>query len=819
EADDVIGTLALQAEKEGFTTSMMTPVKDYGQLITEKTLMYRPARTGSGGPEIWGIEEVCAKFEINEPKQVIDILGLWGDAVDNIPGVPGVGEKTAKKLIGLYGSVEGVYEHVGEIKGKLGEKVAANEAQALLSKQLATIITDAPVAFNAEDLAISAMDKEALKDVFTELEFRQLSERILGEAITVAPQPVQGDQMSLFGAAPASGGATVEAGNALATLDSSAHEYHLVDTPEKRANLVGRLQKASSFCFDTETTGLDVKTAELVGIAFAIKAGEAFYVPVPDDADGAQAIVEEFRGVLTDPGKEKIAHNLKYDLAILARYQLKVEGPLFDTMIAHYLIEPDMRRRSMDALSEMYLGYSPVSIEELIGPKGKDQKSMRDVPVDELTDYASEDADITLRLYETLSPKLDETETRSLFAEIEAPLVPVLCSMEMEGIRLDAGSLESLSAELGKDALALQEKIYGLAGMDFNIGSPKQVGEVLFDHLKVTEKAKKTKTGQYSTSEDVLNSLRHQHDIIPAILEFREVQKLKNTYVDVLPRLINPQTGRLHTSYSQAVAATGRLSSDNPNLQNIPIRTERGRQIREAFVPRNEDYVLLSADYSQIELRIIASLSKDPGMIEAFRNNIDIHASTASRVFGVELDAVTREMRSKAKAVNFGLAYGQGAFGLAQNLGIPRKEAKEIIDSYFEQFPGIHQYMDDAKEFARKHGYSQTLRGRRRYLRDINSANHTVRSAAERNAINAPIQGSAADMIKIAMVRVHERMQQEGFQSRMLLQVHDELVFDAHRDEVDRLKPLVKELMEGALEMEVPILVESGTGDNWLEAH
>ncbi|MGD1846209.1 MAG: DNA polymerase I [Salibacteraceae bacterium] len=815
EADDVIGTLAHKARNAGFETYMMTPDKDYGQLVGDNVYMFKPARMGNGA-EVWGAPEVCAKFEIEQPEQVIDILGLWGDAVDNIPGVPGVGEKTAKKLIGQYGSIENLLENTHELKGKLKERVEANKEQALLSKRLATIVTDVPIEFDEQSMLIEKPNEDALKELFAELEFRNLARKVLGED-AVAPAPAAGDQMDLFSAG-AAGQAPVDE-SPMANLETSKHEYHLADTPEKRVALLQQLQSESSYCFDTETTGLDPRTAELVGIAFSWKTGTGWYVPVPADQAAATAIAQEFKGVLEDSNKEKIGQNLKYDITVLERYGIQVSGPLFDTMLAHYLIQPDMNRRNMDLLAKTYLHYEPVSIEKLIGKKGKNQKSMRDVPVEEVVSYACEDADITLQLKEKFDPKLDETETRKLFNDLETPLIPVLTAMEGEGIRLNKETMSSFSEELQGELADIQKNIYEEAGTEFNIASPKQVGEVLFDHLKVTDKPKKTKTGQYSTSEDVLSQLRNNHPIVGKILEFREVTKLKNTYVDVLPKLINPATGRIHTTYNQVVAATGRLSSDHPNLQNIPIRTKRGREIRKAFVPRDDNHVLLSADYSQIELRIIAELSGDEGMKTAFAEGVDIHSATAAKVYGVGLEEVDREMRSKAKAVNFGLAYGQGVFGLSQTLGIPRKEAKEIIDSYFDQFSSIKQFMETAVEKARKTGYSITLMGRKRFLRDINSGNHTVRSGAERLAVNSPIQGTAADMIKQAMIMVHRRMEKEGFRSRMLLQVHDELVFDAHKDEVDDLKPLVIDLMQNALPLSIPIVVEAGVGNNWLEAH
>lgn len=817
EADDVIGTLAKKAEAQGFQTIMMTPDKDYAQLVSENIRMYRPGRFGRPS-EFWGPAEVCEKWGLERPEQVIDILGMQGDTADNIPGIPGVGEKTAIKFVQDYGSMEGLYENTDKLKGKMKEKVEANQELALLSKKLATIVLDVPVELDEDMLKISEPNVETLSQLFAELEFRTLAQRVLGDAAPAeTPGPKEpGAQMDLFGGGGTTASAPAE--STLNNIETAEHTYHYAETPEQRAELLKVLEGSKSICFDTETSGLDPLLAQLVGMSFAVEAGTAWYVPVPTDFDGANAIANEFKAVLENTAVEKVGQNLKYDVLVLRKYGIRVEGPMFDTMLAHYLVEPEMRH-NMDLLAETYLNYSPVSITKLIGPKGKNQKTMLDVPQEEISPYACEDADITLQLRNALEPMVKKQEATTLLNEMETPLINVLADMEAEGIRLDTESLGQLSAELTTDLIAAKDSVYELAGMEFNIASPKQVGEVLFEHLKVTDKAKKTKTGQYSTSEDVLVKLEGKHPIIRKILNFRELTKLKNTYVDVLPTLVNPNTERLHTNYSQAVAATGRLSSDNPNLQNIPIRTERGREIRKAFVPRNDDYVLLAADYSQIELRIIAELSGDEGMLHAFTEGLDIHASTASKVFGCGLDEVSREMRSKAKAVNFGLAYGQGVFGLAQTLNIPRGEASEIIENYFEQFPRIKNYMDDAIKKARENGYSETLRGRRRYLRDINSANATVRAAAERNAINAPIQGSAADMIKIAMVNLDRSMKKVGFQSKMLLQVHDELVFDALKSELEELQALVIEEMQNAMKMSVPIVVEAGVGTNWLQAH
>lgn len=823
EADDVIGTLAKKAEKHGYTTYMVTPDKDYGQLLSDKIYMYKPARMGNG-IDVVGPKEFCEKYGLERPEQFIDVLGMWGDAVDNIPGIPGVGEKTAIKFVQEYGSMEGLYENVNQLKGKMKEKVAENKGQAMMSKMLATIITDVPIDFDEEDLIMEEPNKDALAELFAELEFRTIAKKVLGQevAVTQAPKPATAKsaatgQMDMFAVADS----TVETaeGSGYKTLYNTDHDYQLVDSEAKRKELIATLFKAEIICFDTETTGLDTLTAQLLGIAFSFEKGKAFYVSIPEDEDEAKAVCAEFQAIFSDEKKLLIAQNLKYDLCIMLRYGISISAKTFDTMIAHYLINPDMRH-GMDFLSETYLGYQPQSITELIGKKGKNQKSMKDVPLAKVTEYAGEDADITLQLFEKFTPLLDEVEARKLFNEVEMPLIPVLGAMEMEGIKLDVPALKKMSEELNDDLIRLQSEIIELAGVDFNIQSPKQLGDVLFEHLKIDDKAKRTgKTKQYKTSEDVLSKLINKHPIVPKILDYRSVQKLKSTYVDTLPELVNPDTGKIHTTYNQAVAATGRLSSDKPNLQNIPIRTERGREIRKAFVARNDDFVLLAADYSQVELRIIAALSKDGPMIEAFKQGQDIHAATAAKVFGVSIDEVDRDMRSKAKAVNFGLMYGQSAFGLADNLGISRTEARDIIDEYFKQFPTIRAYMDSNIKFAKEHGYVETIMGRRRYLRDINSNNQTVRGFAERNAINAPIQGSAADIIKVAMINVHRKISESDMRSKLLLQVHDELVFDARKDELDELTDLVKKEMIGAVKLEVPMVVDIGTGKNWLEAH
>ena len=838
EADDVIGTLAIKAEKEGFDTYMMTPDKDYGQLVDEHTFIYKPARAGNGA-EVLGIAEVCKRWEIERVEQVKDILGLMGDSVDNIPGIPGVGEKTAMQLVKQFGSIENLLENTDQLKGKLKEKVENNKDKAIQSKRLATIITDVPVKEKLDDLIAVEPNREALRDLFTELEFRRLAEQLgltgnqtqeeakPSAATTSAPassskkKAAASAQGNLFDAEPEVITEPEETHPEDAihqTIADVKHTYHLCDTKAKREVLIKKLLDQKYICFDTETTGLDAYKAELVGMSFSWAAHEGYYVSVPANHLEAQAIVDEFKPVFSNESITKIAQNLKYDLSILKRYGVELKGVLFDTMIAHFLIRPEMRH-SMDVLAETYLNYAPVSIESLIGKKGKEQKNMRDIPVEQVAEYAAEDADVTYQLYTVFEPKLKSTGTTKLFEEVEMPLVPVLADMEAEGINIDIKALRDFSAVLETDISKIEKEIQDMAGKKFNVSSPKQVGEVLFEDLKIVEKPTKTKTGQYSTAEDVLSKLENKHPMVRRILDYRELVKLKNTYVDVLPDLVNPATGRIHTSYNQVVAVTGRLSSDNPNLQNIPIRTERGREIRKAFIPRSSEYTLLSADYSQIELRIIAELSGDPGMLEAFRSGEDIHAATASKVYNVPIKEVTGDMRRNAKMVNFGIIYGISAFGLADRLNISRTEAKGIIDNYFMQYPAIKEYMDMSIENARKKGYVETILGRRRYLRDINSANATVRGFAERNAINAPIQGSAADMIKIAMIRIHDEIKKRNLKSKMLLQVHDELVFDAHKSELEELKVMVENHMKHALTLKVPVEVGVGSGENWLEAH
>lgn len=827
EADDIIGTLAKKAEQKGYQVYCMTPDKDFAQLVSDNIFIYKPARMGND-MEILGVKEVLAKWEIAHVEQVIDILGLWGDAVDNIPGIPGIGEKTAKALIKQYGSMEGIIANSHELKGKQRENVETFAAQGLMSKKLATINLNVPVELDEAGLEMCAPSKDLLEPLFAELEFRTLGRRVFGDDFSITETRSVGIQTDLFGNPVAEGRTTMTvdvtdiaepaSGAASKSIQTVPHEYHLADTPEKRAELIALLNKQQLICFDTETTGTDANNCELVGLSFAIKPGQGWYVPVPANQQETQRIVDEFKPLMENAAIAKTGQNIKFDIMMLKWYGVEVKGNLFDTMLAHYVLDPDTRH-NMDILAENYLGYKPVSITELIGPKGKGQGSMRDVELEKIKDYAAEDADITLQLKNVFESKLKEAEAEKLIHEIEHPLIYVLADMECEGVRIDQGALKEFSRELEADIIKLEKTVYDKAGVRFNIASPKQLGEILFEKLMLDPKAKKTKTGQYQTGEDVLLALANKSDIVRDILDFRQLQKLKSTYVDALPLMINQKTGRVHTSYNQAVAATGRLSSVNPNLQNIPIRTERGREVRKAFIPRDNDHVLVSADYSQIELRIIAEISKDENMRAAFVQNVDIHTATAANVYGVPIDQVDSTMRRNAKAVNFGIIYGQSAFGLSQNLGIPRKEAAEIIEQYFAKYPGIKNYMSDTMNFARENGYVCTLMGRRRYLRDINSANATVRGYAERNAINAPIQGSAADMIKIAMINIHRELRSGNMAARMTMQVHDELVFDVPRHEVGAIKPIIEHHMKNAIKTEVPIMVEIGTGTNWLEAH
>ncbi len=832
EADDIIGTLAVQAAAHGFQVFMMTPDKDFGQLVTDQILLYKPAFMGKG-VETWGVKEVLGKWDISRVEQVIDMLGLIGDAVDNIPGIPGIGEKTAKKLLAEYDNVENLIAHAAGIPGKLGENIRNFAGQGLKSKELATICTTVPLDYTFEALQYTGPDAALLKPLFEELEFRTLSARVLGNqsALKDEKTDLQTGQLSMFGSGTAPSKTIVASPieteeedtadqpilprNSISTVE---HNYHQVNGEKEVKSLTSYLLLQQEFCFDTETDMLDPLQASLVGLSFAYLPGEAYYVPIPEDKDRAQEILKWLEPALTSSSIRKIGQNIKYDLQVLANYGIELKGPLFDTMLAHYLIEPDMRH-NMDTLAENYLNYTPISITELIGKKGADQGNMRNVPVQLVTEYAAEDADITLQLKQTFAPIIEQQKLSNLFEEVELPLIPVLASMEREGIKIDVQALKEFSLELEKDIQLSESKVFEMAGIKFNLGSPKQLGEVLFEHMRLDPKAKKTKTGQYATNEEVLSKLASEHPIVQYILEYREYQKLKSTYVDALPQLINPQSGRVHTSYNQAVAATGRLSSTNPNLQNIPIRTEKGKEIRRAFVPRNDEFILLSADYSQIELRIMAEFCEDESMLMAFSEGKDIHSLTAAKVYKVPMDEVNSDMRRKAKMVNFGIIYGISAFGLSQRLDIPRKEAAEIIESYFKEFPAIKSYMDQIINTAREQGYVETILGRRRYLRDINSRNMTMRGFAERNAINAPIQGSAADMIKLAMIKVHEFMRTHQMKSKMLLQVHDELVFDAHISEVEILKNEVSRIMKTALKLKVPLEVGVGIGHNWLEAH
>jgi DNA polymerase-1 len=833
EADDVIGTLAKQAEKVGYEVYMVTPDKDYGQLVSEHIKIYKPPYQG-GDFEILGPVEVCAKWSIKEVSQVIDILGLMGDSVDNIPGIPGVGEKTAAKLLAEYSTLENILDNAESIKGALGEKVKNGKELAIMSKKLATIITNVPVEFHEEDYKVKLMNKDALKEVFTELEFKTLGKRILGDEFNIFESNKVGVQQDLFGnevpSPPTKSNGKSEIVSAEDTIstglpaekniNNTSHQYHVASTDQEIAALMALLMKQKEISFDTETTGIDANRAELVGLSFCWKPGEGYWVPCPPEQDRTKQVLAAFMPLFSKKDITWVGQNIKYDLLIMKCYGIEFAGQVFDTMLAHYVIEPE-GKRGMDLLSAQYLGYEPVHIEELIGKKGKGQGTMRDVEPDKIREYAVEDADITLQLKNVFVTCLKDKDVEKVFNEVENPLVKVLKDMEFEGVRIDEQFLRDYSKELEKIAKAAEDRVYTAAGVRFNLSSPKQLGEVLFDKLKLDPKAKKTKTGQYATGEDVLQKLSHLHSVPADVLEYREMTKLKSTYVDALPQLINPRTGRVHTTYGSAVAVTGRLASNNPNLQNIPIRSEKGKEIRKAFIPRDKDYVLLSADYSQIELRIVAAISGDPNMCEAFRLGKDIHTATAAKVYGVEESDVTREMRYKAKSVNFGIIYGQGAFGLADNLGISRTEAKAIIDNYKKEFHGITKYMEDTINFCRDNGYVQTLMGRKRWLKDINSANFTVRGFAERNAINSPIQGTAADMIKMAMVKVQDAMIKNKFTSRMILQVHDELVFDVLREEADELRPLVLENMQAALPLpnNVPVIAEAGIGENWLEAH
>ena len=819
EADDIIGTLAKQAEQEGYTTFMVTPDKDYGQLVSENIFMYKPARGGKD-IEIWGVEEVKQNFGVNSPEQVIDLLGMMGDAVDNIPGFPGVGEKTAQKLIQEFGSIENLLQNTDKLKGKLRENIENNAEKGLLSKRLARIILDVPVTFHKENFALSSPKMEEIIPIFEELEFRtmlgtlqkafqQVNTSNTEYNLFNISENSQNIQLSLFDNPETS---------QYKTIKDIEHSYYLIENKEDIYKLVSELLLQKEVCFDTETTSLNELEAELVGMAFSWEKHKGYYVLFPESKELTQEILEIFRPFFENSSITKIGQNLKYDIKVLAKYNIQVLGNLFDTMIAHYLLNPD-GKHNMDILSENYLHYSPISIETLIGKKGKGQLSMRQVPPQEQKEYAVEDTDVTLQLKNIFEQQLQKYNAEKLFSQIESPLVQVLADMELEGIRIDVPFLKSLSDDIEKDIFSLQQAVYEQAGETFNLSSPKQLGDILFEKLKLISKPKKTKTGQYATSEEILSELAPKHKIVANVLEYRQLQKLQSTYIDALPKEVNSTTGRVHTTYMQAVTATGRLSSNNPNLQNIPIRTERGQQIRKAFVPRNEDYTLLSADYSQIELRVIAALSREKNMIEAFLQNQDIHRSTAAKVFNVDIQSVTREQRSHAKTVNFGIIYGVSAFGLSNQTELSRTESKELIDTYYQTYPQLKVFIDKQIHFARENRYVETILGRRRYLPDINSRNQVVRGAAERNAVNAPIQGSAADIIKIAMINIYNLLKDNKLKTKMLLLVHDELIFDVPKNELDFVKPLIKKTMEEAYQFAVPLVVDLGVGKNWLEAH
>lgn len=826
EADDAIGTLSKQAEKEGFKVYMVTPDKDYAQLVSENIFMYKPSRQGNG-VDILGVKEVCESWDIKRVDQVVDMLGLMGDSVDNIPGIPGIGQKTAAKLLAEFDTVEELIERSNELKGKQKEKVQEFAEQGLLSKTLAKIDLEVPIQFDAKSYEIEPFDREMLSEVFKELEFRSLAKQILGEGEDEEPSNVAapkgaGTQGTLFDlpviAEPVSSALPKHA-MAENDINNTPHTYHLVDDAAKQAELIRLLGQQSSFCFDTETTGIDANEAEIVGMSFAVKAGEAYYVPLPKKREEALAIMQTFKPVFENEQIEKVGQNIKYDAIILKWYGIELKGTYFDTMVVHYLIEPELRH-NMDYLAETYLQYKPVSITSLIGKKGKGQLTMRDVNVEKVKEYAAEDADITWQLKEFLAPHLKTEGLEDLYKKMEAPLIKVLVDLEYEGVRIDGDFLMAYSKELAIEVDESEKAVYETAGLRFNMASPKQVGEVLFDKLKIPYRWQKTKTGQYATNEEKLTELAKDHPIVNNILKHRGLSKLKSTYVDALPKMINPRTGRIHSSFNQALAATGRLSSQNPNLQNIPIRTPQGAKVREAFIPRDENYVLMAADYSQIELRIIAEISGDEAMLEAFNAGQDIHSATAARVFGVPYDEVDREQRYRAKTVNFSIVYGAGATNLSQQLDIKRAEAKELIENYFKQYQGLKKYMDETVEFARKNGYVTTLSGRKRYIRDINSKSSLERSNAERIAINTPIQGTAADLIKLAMIDIHKVLKEGNYRTKMILQVHDELVFDAHKAEVDVLQPIIAEKMKNAMTgLKVPILVGIDIGNNWLEAH
>ncbi len=813
EADDVIGTLATKAGQAGIETYMLTPDKDYGQLVRPNVFMFRP-RFGDTGYDVCGEKEITGKYGIADVKQVIDLLGLMGDASDNIPGCPGVGEKTAVKLINEFGSIDNLLASTDQLKGAMKKKIEDNREKIILSKFLATIKTDVPVELNLEELRVKEPDEKTLASIFDELEFKRFLTRILNKP-KISPKPAS-VQLDLFAENPTVGQESSK-NESYESLKSTPHRYELVDTEEKRRELFDFLRTKKNLSLDTETTSTVALDAELVGLSFSVKENEAFYVPVPADREEAEKIVNLFKPLYEDETTLKIGQNLKYDLMVLANYGVKLAGPMFDTMIAHYLIQPELHH-NMDYMAEIYLHYKTIHIDELIGPKGKNQKSMRDLQPSEVCEYAAEDADITLKLKNKLEPELKKYGADSLFYTVEMPLMPVLAEMERNGVTLDTHSLEETSKVLTTRLVTIEKHIYELAGINFNIASPKQVGEVLFDRLRIVEKAKKTKTGQYITSEEVLQSLKGKHEIVAEILEYRGLKKLLSTYIDALPKLINPHTGHIHTSFNQTVTATGRLSSSDPNLQNIPVRGENGKEIRKAFVPE-PGCLFFSADYSQIELRVMAHLSGDENMIEAFREGYDIHAATASKIYKEPIESVSRDQRNKAKRANFGIIYGITVFGLAERLEISRDEARQLIDGYFENFPKVKEYMELSKEEARTKGYVQTQFGRRRYLPDINSRNATVRGFAERNAINAPIQGTAADIIKVAMIRIARRFKAEGIRSKMILQVHDELNFSVFPEEKELVERIVIEEMQGAFPMTIPLVADCGWGSNWLEAH
>jgi DNA polymerase-1 len=814
EADDVIGTLSRKASEQGYEVYMMTPDKDYGQLVNKHVFMYRPKRSGNEA-EILGVDEIKAKYGIEDPKQVIDILALWGDTSDNIPGVPGIGEKTAGKLITQFGSVENIIAQTDQLKGKQKENVVNNIDQLKLSKQLVTIRLDAPVDFDPDKLTIEEVDKEKLKTLFIELEFKSFLKKLF-PAEPNKSETVNSVQGSLWADNEATIDQTVR--KDLQNIHNTKHAYQLADTAGKRKQIIEDIQRIKEFCFDTETTGLTIFTSQIIGLAISYKDHEAWYIPLPGDFDEAKSILNEFSGVFSDPGIAKVGQNLKFDIEMLMGYEITVKGRLFDTMIAHYLLQPELKH-NLDYLCEQYLHYQTVHIEELIGPKGKNQLNMRDIPVEQVKEYAGEDADVTWQLKSILEKELKSNGLDKLAADIEMPLIRVLSEMERAGVSLDKENLAEYAEALNSELTTVEKEILELAGETFNIGSPQQLGQILFEKLRIIENAPKTKTKQYSTGEEVLIRIRDKHPIIDKILDYRSLKKLLSTYVEALPKLLNAVTGKLHTSFNQTIAATGRLSSNNPNLQNIPIREERGREIRKSFIPSGPEFSLLSADYSQIELRLMAHMSEDEHMIQAFQNNEDIHTSTAAKIYGISLEEVSREMRSKAKTANFGIIYGISAYGLSQRLNIPRNEANELIEGYFKSFPGVRKYMNNAIIKAKEQGYVTTLLGRKRFLPDINSRNSVVRGVAERNAINAPIQGTAADIIKIAMIRISDYLREKKLKSSMILQVHDELIFEVHKEERDLVNDLVRKEMEGAYPLSVPLIVEAGEGGNWMEAH